>query len=577
MQFVAAEVIYVPFTVGVSDNPGKIDPADAYDSVSIDVIAQVCEGLYRYNLSGQMESIPCLAKSMGTWSADKLNLTIELRNDVKFHDGTPLNATHVKWNFDRVFDFATNKSGVTNTPQVLYLNDDTNMSAEKYVPIVNQTIVENATTIKFVLNKPWVVWEKVLAFAGSSIIKPNEAYRTTFIPTTAYKDLIGTGPFKLTNIIPDDKAVFDRFDDYYLGKANISQVVYKVISDAEVSSQAMLNHELHFGGVLPEFLAQAKADPELSVNPVKTSNVYYIQMNVVSMPFDVRKAISHAVNYSYYLKEMEGDDDYELHTPVPDGMEGHNGSIPGLAYFNRTLAREFLLNSVDPNVTAALSGKGLSAASTDNDWKAVANGSTPLFTYNFTRYTSKGVERAKNLITDNLEYIGIKVVDYLIGDWAIWSEWVTFPGNKSKLAMSFGGWAPDYNDAINMMEPIFKTGVDYNDMGLANASIDGNMSLTYSLTGQARLDKLSELQRMIMVENAPCFYMKQAGANIIYDKKHVSHIDDCLNIFANVYWYNIQYDVETILIPDKVPGYSIAFIALAFIASTTALIIKKRH
>ena len=89
-------VRYMPFTVSASDTPQNVDPANAYDSVSYDTLNQVYEGLYTYNLSSSsMESIPMLAKEMGVWNDDKTNLTIELRDDVVFHDGTEFNATVV--------------------------------------------------------------------------------------------------------------------------------------------------------------------------------------------------------------------------------------------------------------------------------------------------------------------------------------------------------------------------------------------------------------------------------------------------------------------------------------------------
>ena len=91
----------VPFVVATANGPGKLDPLDAYDSESIETIMQVCEGLYIYNYSSpEMESIPCLAASMGSWSPDAKNLTITLKQGVTFHDGTPFTAAAVKWNFD---------------------------------------------------------------------------------------------------------------------------------------------------------------------------------------------------------------------------------------------------------------------------------------------------------------------------------------------------------------------------------------------------------------------------------------------------------------------------------------------
>src|ERR1700712_3195186 len=53
---------------------------------------------------------PGLATS---WEAapDFTSYTLKLRNDVKFHDGTPFNAAAVKFTFDRIVDPATKSGG----------------------------------------------------------------------------------------------------------------------------------------------------------------------------------------------------------------------------------------------------------------------------------------------------------------------------------------------------------------------------------------------------------------------------------------------------------------------------------
>jgi len=87
----------MPFTVGVPDTPQNADPANAYDSLSYDVLNQVYEGLYAYNLSSpSMEAIPQLASKMGVWNENLTELIIELRDDVTFHDGSAFNAAAVK-------------------------------------------------------------------------------------------------------------------------------------------------------------------------------------------------------------------------------------------------------------------------------------------------------------------------------------------------------------------------------------------------------------------------------------------------------------------------------------------------
>ena len=88
---------------GTYGNIPDLDPHYAYDSASIDVINQVCEGLMKANLSDPTyEPIPSLAVDFPVVSSDSLEYTFTLRTGVTFQDGTPFNAEAVKWNYDRV-------------------------------------------------------------------------------------------------------------------------------------------------------------------------------------------------------------------------------------------------------------------------------------------------------------------------------------------------------------------------------------------------------------------------------------------------------------------------------------------
>jgi peptide/nickel transport system substrate-binding protein len=590
----AASQITVPFTALTLDTPGDIDPADAYDSSSIDVIQQILEGLYTYNLSSpDMESIPQLADGMGEWSLDGLNLTIGIRTDAKWHDGTDVTATQVKWNFDRVFDFATNASGIMGKSAVLYLNDDDEA-------IVAETIVIDENTIRFVLNKPWTVWEKLLAFTGSCIIKPNEAYREDFISVSNYALIIGTGPFKLESITPDVETVFVSNEAYYRGAPNIKKMVYLAVDDSDTASLAMLNHEVHYGGVSPEYLDLAREDSTITIQPVKNTVTRYVQFNVNStyqptLTYTLRRAMSFAFNYPYHINEVEGGDDYELHTPIPDGMEFHNPDIVGLPYFNLTYARMLIINDPQydaPRLAYKVANPWIDWSNQthwDNDtlWTSMAiNPAYKIGEFTFSRYTSGFVQRFVTVLQDSMTKIGIRIIDNRVGDWGLFSKWVAIQANKESMQLSLGGWGPDYNDPINMMEPIFKTGAAYNDMLLANATLDQMMAEYYTLTSETtptKAERADELQEWIAVKLVPCFFFMQDGGNIMWDNEVLSNVDDMFNAFGNWYWYNVIYTPRTIPSGDDdvptdiggIAGFNPIFL-LAALGVTAALIIRKR-
>ena len=105
----------VPFIVGVNSGPDNLDPHYAWDIASSNVIDQVCEGLFAYNLSDpDMAIIPNLALS-GTWNPTGTEYTCILKQGVTFHDGAPFNADAVVFTWNRL-SWALNATG-TNTKE----------------------------------------------------------------------------------------------------------------------------------------------------------------------------------------------------------------------------------------------------------------------------------------------------------------------------------------------------------------------------------------------------------------------------------------------------------------------------
>ena len=95
----SAHAAQTEITIGMQLEPPNLDPtggaAAAIDEV---VYANVFEGLTRYQADGSIA--PALAASWDI-SEDGLIYTFKLRDGVKFHDGTDMNADDVKFSLDR--------------------------------------------------------------------------------------------------------------------------------------------------------------------------------------------------------------------------------------------------------------------------------------------------------------------------------------------------------------------------------------------------------------------------------------------------------------------------------------------
>ena len=88
-------------TLGPSGDPDTLDPQHTTAAISHQVFSQIYDTLIGRNMNLEFE--PIVSESYEA-AADGLSYTFKIRKDLKFHDGTPLNAEAVKFTFDRVTD-----------------------------------------------------------------------------------------------------------------------------------------------------------------------------------------------------------------------------------------------------------------------------------------------------------------------------------------------------------------------------------------------------------------------------------------------------------------------------------------
>ncbi|MBN2155336.1 MAG: hypothetical protein JW776_04785 [Candidatus Lokiarchaeota archaeon] len=559
MGFTAAQQD-APFVVGTYSSLPKLDPQDQYDSESAETIGQVCEGLYRYNYSSpEMESIPQLAAAMGSLNGD--NYTVTLREDVTFHDGTPFNASAVKWTFDRIQYFSFGLWVGGEEFRSLELMESYSIFAINEEPILNTTVIDSEFQVTFVLNTGAGFWEKLLAFMATQIMLPDEdyAYGEKFTSFLSLNDhLVGTGPFEFVQYIPDTQVEFVWYEDYYLERPEnfIKRMIYLIVPDDVTRSLAILNYEIHWGGVIADYADEFAADPNLIEVSVKTFVVFYIQMNMENMPFEARYASARAWNHTYMQEERLRGRQYYLYTAVPDGMLYHatDEDIDDYPYFNLTLARETLLGAAGDLGTNATS-RGLTIANETADWVAVAESTSPIAWYNFTGY--EGLAAYYTIVSEQMKQIGIRMDLVPLMPWATYlNDYLHDEEGNKKLTYSFGGWGPDYNDPINMIEPLYGSGASANCFLLSDATLDGLISDSYNNVHPAREQDFFDMQELLVKELVPSWYIYQRGGSLAFNQLYVDPdtIDDMKNPFSDYYWFNVQFFPPE---PKRIPGFEL--------------------
>ncbi|MGA1623617.1 MAG: ABC transporter substrate-binding protein [Synechocystis sp.] len=183
-----AEII----TIGTTQKPRTLDPADSYELAGLMVIYNLGETLYRYRL-GTTELEPGLATALPTISEDGLTYTIPLRSGVTFHDGTPFNAEAMAFSLQRFMD---------NGGKPSFLLADT-------IATVKATGKEELT---ITLKSPFAAFPALLAYPGACAVSP-QAYKIeagSFEPNI----LVGTGPYQLESF-SSNALRLKPFPDYW--------------------------------------------------------------------------------------------------------------------------------------------------------------------------------------------------------------------------------------------------------------------------------------------------------------------------------------------------------------------------
>lgn len=268
--------------LGTTAQPRTIDPADSYEIAGLNIIYNVTESLYTYEV-GTTEIKPLLATEMPIISEDGLSYTIPLREDVLFHDGETFNAEAMKFSLDRFMQ---------NQGKPSFLLGD----------IIGTVEVTGEYQLTITLQRPFAAFPALLAFAGASAVSP-AAYEIgsgNFAPNT----LVGTGPYTLAEF-NSDTIKLDRNSDYWGEAPKNAGVDFQIFG----SNAANLFNSLRTGAVdiayqslEPEQITNLLADAEngqVQALEADGTAVNFMVLNRNLAPLDqleVRQAIAHLID-----------------------------------------------------------------------------------------------------------------------------------------------------------------------------------------------------------------------------------------------------------------------------------------
>lgn len=165
-----------------------------------------------------MKIVPGIASSFDV-ASDLMSITLKLRQDVLFHDGTPVDTKAVVFNIERMMDKTRNP---TNRPL--------------WDPI---SAVESpdASTIVIRTKAPYAQLPNTLAHVSGSLVSPAQVAK---VGEKAFAQApVGAGPYRVESFNPGTELVLKAFDRYWGGKPGADKLVFRFIAESATRVNAL--------------------------------------------------------------------------------------------------------------------------------------------------------------------------------------------------------------------------------------------------------------------------------------------------------------------------------------------------
>lgn len=263
----------------IGEGPKTFNPFNSKDATSSTFADVMYDGLVTIDpVSGQY--IPKLAKSFEVNGNDYI---VHLRRGLKWSDGKPITAEDVYFTWKNII-----LDGYGNT------STRDSISVDGKLPTVQK--IDNYT-VKFTTPKPFAPFLASLStpIAPKHVFEPavkkGKEFFDTFMSTNINpKDLVTSGPFKMVEYVPAQRAVYKRNPDYYVINSKgeklpyLDKLIYLIVGDANNEVLKFEGGELDVIGVkgpdVPRFKERQEHGDFSMVNLGPDTGTMYLSMNL---------------------------------------------------------------------------------------------------------------------------------------------------------------------------------------------------------------------------------------------------------------------------------------------------------
>jgi glutathione transport system substrate-binding protein len=296
-------------TIMQTEAPRTMDPADHTETYTTAVLNPMYEGLTRFNQ--QLQVIPALATSWHS-SPDAMTWTAVLRANVRFHDGTPLNADAVAASFNRLIDVKRGLAGASTVRRIV-------KSVQALDPL----------TVMFHLNAPFAAFPRVLAV--TSIVSPagdHDGYLSLHA--------VGTGPYRFAEWKTGEYVREVRNEDYWGKKPRPTELRWMWTTEPALMNMAVVAGEVDLVNPLPPIFADAlRHNNRVRLLSGESSAVFWVALNTRYQPLSdvrVRRALNYATDRVNLVRSQLRGYGQPANSPLAQAVANYDADVKGYPY-----------------------------------------------------------------------------------------------------------------------------------------------------------------------------------------------------------------------------------------------------
>lgn len=322
--------------IAMENDPNWLDPANSYDTNSIQFARVLYRGLVDYDDKANVANEVARERRL---SPDGKRYWFKLRDDVYFHSGRRVTAEDFRFALERVLDPATASDGLSIYTMIdgaeEFSKDRALPPAKRNLQHIRGIEVKGEDEITYVLKKPDATFINWLAMPFAYAVPRDRVLELDAQGSSLSQHPDGCGPFMLKEWVRDGWLKFQRNPRYFRPELPRCDGI-----DVKVGVSTTLQMMLFEQGKIdilslteaypPEFLRltrDPKWQPYLQNAPMM--DIRYVCMNNELPPFDnvlVRRAMNYAIDRAKIASFLTGRASL-AHGLLPPGMPAYNPKL----------------------------------------------------------------------------------------------------------------------------------------------------------------------------------------------------------------------------------------------------------